>query len=185
MFGKKKKKEEKNAAERAADDIFAEDEKDGVVEESLDDSSTPVGNIATKEFREEHDNVLKELDDQPEWIDQESEEGQLSVDVYQSGNNIIVKSTIAGVEPGDIDISIINDMLTIRGERKKEAADKNREYFFQECYWGGFSRSIILPVEVDVKKIDATIKNGILTVILPSLMTKRKDKNIKVKDGNE
>jgi len=130
-------------------------------------------------------NDLAQLDNQPEWIDEESEEGQLSVDVFEDGSNIIVKSTIAGVEPDDIDVSIVNDMLTIRGERKMEKSQQGKEYFFQECYWGAFSRSIILPVEVETKKIDATIKNGILTVILPKANTVDAKKNIPVKDHNE
>jgi HSP20 family protein len=159
MFNKKKAKQ----SEAAADEFFNQD-------------ATPTSS--------EQPNALKELPEQPEWIDQEEEEGQLSVDVYQEGENIIVKSTIAGIEPEDVDISIVNDMLTIRGSRKQEKTHSGREYFFQECYWGAFSRSIILPVEVDVKKIDATIKNGILTIVLPRLQTKTSKKGIKVKDEN-
>ncbi len=141
--------------------------------------------VATNEAPEDTDqNQLKALESQPEWIDQEPEEGQLSVDVYQEGDSIIVKSTIAGIEPEDVDISITNDMLTIRGTRKQEKTRSSREYFFQECYWGAFSRSIILPVEVDVKKIDATIKNGILTIVLPRLQIKTSKKGIKIKDEN-
>lgn len=131
----------------------------------------------------EAENDLQQLQTQPEWIDEEEPEGQLSVDVYEEGDTIIVKSTVAGVEPEDIDVSIVNDMLTVRGKRKEERTSRGREYFFQECFWGSFSRSIILPVDVDVKRIDATIKNGILTVILPKLKTKEK-KSIKIKDEN-
>lgn len=159
MFGKKKTKQ----AQASNEQIFAEE---------LASTETP------------SQSPLQTLENQPEWIDQEQEEGQLSVDVYQDGPNIIVKSTIAGIEPEDVDISIVNDMLTIRGSRKQEKSQTGREYFFQECYWGAFSRSIILPVEVDVKKIDATIKNGILTIILPRLQTKTSKKGIKVKDEN-
>lgn len=129
-------------------------------------------------------NPLQTLENQPEWLDQDAEEGQLSVDVYQEGDTIIVKSTIAGIEPEDVDISIVNDMLTIRGTRKQEKSRSSRDYFFQECYWGAFSRSIILPVEVDVKKIDATIKNGILTIVLPRAQAKASKKGIKIKDEN-
>ena len=110
------------------------------------------------------------------------EEGQLSVDVYQDKNNIIVKSTIAGVEPEDVDVSFDNDMLTIRGQRKKDLTVDEENYFYQECYWGNFSRSIILPVDVKTDKINANIKNGILTITLPK--TKKKDINIKIRDEN-
>lgn len=111
------------------------------------------------------------------------EEGQLSVDVYQDNNSIIIKSTIAGVEPDDIDISFHNDMLTIRGERKHEKSIDEDDYFYKECYWGSFSRSIILPLEVQTDKIKATIKNGILTIVLPK--THHTDgKKISVEDKN-
>ncbi|KKP91827.1 MAG: Protein containing Heat shock protein Hsp20 protein [Parcubacteria group bacterium GW2011_GWA2_36_10] len=110
------------------------------------------------------------------------EEGQLAVDVYQDKKNIIIKSTIAGVEPDDIDISIDNDMITIRGRREKQRDVAEDDYFYQECYWGGFSRSIILPVEVDAEGIEASMRNGVLTITLPKMHTK--DINIKVKDEN-
>lgn len=110
------------------------------------------------------------------------EEGQLSVDVYQDKDSVIIKSTIAGVEPEDIDISFDNDMITIRGQRQKDLSIHKENYFYQECYWGGFSRSIILPVEVLSEKIKATIRNGILTIILPK--SKKKEVNIKVADEN-
>ena len=119
---------------------------------------------------------LEELEEELE------EEGQLSVDVYQDKNNIIVKSTIAGVEPEDVDVSFDNDMLTIRGQRKKDLTVDEENYFYQECYWGNFSRSIILPVDVKTDKINANIKNGILTITLPK--TKKKDINIKIRDEN-
>ena len=119
---------------------------------------------------------LEELEEELE------EEGELSVDVYQDKNNIIVKSTIAGVEPEDVDVSFDNDMLTIRGKRKKDLTIDEENYFYQECYWGNFSRSIILPVDVKTDKINASIKNGILTITLPK--TKKKDIDIKIKDEN-
>ncbi len=100
-----------------------------------------------------------------EWL--EEEEGQLSVDVYQDKDNIIIKSTIAGVKPEDIDISINNDLITIKGKREMEETVKDEDYFYQECYWGSFSRSIILPVEVKADQAQAELKNGILTIVLP------------------
>lgn len=101
-----------------------------------------------------------------EWLD-EDVEGQLSVDVYQDKDNIIIKSTIAGVKPEDIDISLQNDLLTIKGKREADTTIKQEDYFYQECYWGSFSRSIILPMEVKIEEAKAELKNGILTIILP------------------
>ena len=110
---------------------------------------------------------------------QESE-GQLTIDVYQTESDIVIKSTIAGVRPEDIDVNITNDMVTIKGKREKDETVKSENYFYQECYWGAFSRSIILPVEIDAEKATATIKNGILTIRLPK-SEKEKTKKIKVK----
>ncbi len=111
------------------------------------------------------------------------EEGQLSIDVYQDKNNIVIKSTIAGVDPDNIDISFHNDMLTIRGERQQDQTISEDDYFYKECYWGSFSRSIILPLEVQADKIKATIKNGILTIVLPKVHH-IDGKKISVEDDN-
>ncbi|MEK9129800.1 MAG: Hsp20/alpha crystallin family protein [Patescibacteria group bacterium] len=114
---------------------------------------------------------------QEEWLE---EDGQLSVDVFQDKDNIIIKSPIAGVKPEDIDISINNDMITIRGSRHQEQTMDKDDFFYQECYWGNFSRSIILPVEVKTEEISAELENGVLIVTLPKA-TKSKSINIKVK----
>ena len=100
-----------------------------------------------------------------EWV--ADQEGQLTIDVYQTDTDIVIKSTIAGVKPEDLDVQINNDMVTIRGERKTEAEVREEDYYYQECYWGAFSRSIILPVDVQANKSEATMKNGILTIRLP------------------
>lgn len=99
------------------------------------------------------------------------QEGQLTIDVYQTDSDIVIKSTIAGVKPEDLDIQINNDMVTIRGERKKEDEVRDEDYYYQECYWGAFSRSIILPVDVEANKSEAIMKNGILTIRLPKAET--------------
>jgi HSP20 family protein len=138
--------------------------------------------MAKKKNKKEEKDIYDNLEEELEEEDNLEEEGQLSVDVYQDKNNIIIKSTIAGVEPEDVDITFDNDMITIRGKRQRDRSIKDEFYFYQECYWGGFSRSIILPVEVLSEKIQATIKNGILTITLPK--AKKKDVNIKVKDEN-
>ena len=99
---------------------------------------------------------------------EESEsDGQLTIDVYQTENDIVIKSTIAGVKPEDLDVSISNDMITIKGERKNEEVVENENYYYQECYWGSFSRSVVLPVDVISEKAEASLKNGILTIRLP------------------
>ena len=102
---------------------------------------------------------------QEEWLTES--EGQLTIDVYQTPTEIVIKSTIAGVKPEDIDISMTNDMITIKGNRKKDEEAKEEDYYYQECYWGPFSRSVILPVDVEVDDADAGMKNGILTIRLP------------------
>lgn len=102
---------------------------------------------------------------------QDEQEGQLTVDVFQDDQNIVIQSTIAGVSPEDLDVSITNDMVTIRGERRQMYDVDAEDYFYQECYWGPFSRSIILPVEIDADRAEAKIKNGILTIRIPKANT--------------
>jgi HSP20 family protein len=117
-----------------------------------------------------------------EWLpEEEYEEGQLSIDVYQTPDTIVIKSTIAGVKPEDIDISINNDMLTIRGRRHMTEKIKDDQYLYRECYWGSFSRSIILPVEIEPEKIEAILENGVLTITLPKAKS-AKQISIKVKE---
>lgn len=107
-------------------------------------------------------------------------EGQLTIDVYQTEMEIVIKSTIAGVKPEDLDVTINNDMVTIKGERRNEELVENGNYYYQECYWGGFSRSVLLPVDVIPEKADASLKNGILTIRLPKADT-TKVKKIQVR----
>jgi len=125
--------------------------------------------------------VTEESEEEKSWLAEadEGEEGQLTLDVYQTPSDIVIKSTVAGVKPEDIDISFTNDMITIRGRRKKEDEITTEDYYYQELYWGAFSRSVILPVEVDVDKAKADIKNGILTIKLPK-SEKIKTKKIRV-----
>ena len=101
-----------------------------------------------------------------EWTGEKDLEGQLSVDVYQTPEEIIIKSTIAGVKPEDLKISLHNDLLTIKGRRHEDANIKEEDYFYKECYFGSFSRSIILPAEVDNHQVDAELENGILIITL-------------------
>lgn len=95
------------------------------------------------------------------------EEGQLSVDVYRDGDSLVVRSTVAGVRPEDLDISIHGDLLTIRGKRESGGSESSGQWFYRECYWGAFSRSIILPYEVASDLATASQKNGVLEVRIP------------------
>jgi len=109
-------------------------------------------------------------------------EGQLAIDVYQTPDEIVVESTIAGVKGDDIDIDVTSERVTIRGERSKEVAVADGDYFYQECFWGKFSRSVILPQEIDPDKARSALKNGVLTVHLPKLHRDRARK-VKVKES--
>lgn len=113
------------------------------------------------------------------WMEQ-AQEGQLTLDVYQTATDIVIKSTVAGVTPEDLDVTITNDMVTIKGNRKKDEEVPESNYFYQECYWGPFSRSVILPVDVAAERAEAAMKNGVLTIRLPKA-EKEQEKKIKVK----
>lgn len=113
-------------------------------------------------------------------IDEDSAEGVLTIDVYQTDNEIVIVSTIAGVTSKDLDVTITNDMVTIKGERKNQTKVRQEDYFYQECYWGPFSRSVILPIDVDAEKSGAELKDGVLIVSLPK-SEKVKSKKIPIK----
>ncbi|MFA5000545.1 MAG: Hsp20/alpha crystallin family protein [Patescibacteria group bacterium] len=103
-----------------------------------------------------------------DWLNNEEgeTEGQLAIDVFQTDEKIIIKSTIAGVKPEDLKVSLQHDLLTIKGTRDVAEEIKEADYLYRECYWGSFSRSIILPAEVDSKRVEAELENGVLTVTL-------------------
>ena len=113
-----------------------------------------------------------------DWL--EDYEGQLAVDVYQTEDDVILKAPLAGVSPEDLEISITDEVINIKGERKETAQTTRDNYFAQECYWGAFSRSYILPVAVNSEKASAGLKNGILTITVPKL-EKTKTRTIEIK----
>lgn len=153
-----------------------------IKKESLDMPKTKKKQSTKKaEPKEIEETLIEENSEEKDWLDEaEGEEGQLTIDVYQTDSDIVIKSTIAGVNPEDIDISITNDMVTIKGKRIKDQQITTENYYYQELYWGSFSRSVILPVEVDADRAKAGIKNGILTIKLPK-SEKVKTKKITVK----
>lgn len=115
-----------------------------------------------------------------DWLGDEDFEGQLAVDVYQTKDNVVIKAPIAGVKADDIDISVSEDVVTLRGERVEEKEVDREHYYVQECYWGSFSRSVILPTSTIAEKAQASLKDGVLTITIPKVQ-QDKVKKIKVR----
>jgi len=136
--------------------------------------------LAEKEKKEEPKKkkiIIKEKEEKPkvkkeEWLEAE---GELMVDLYQTEEDLYLQAPIAGVEAKDLEIEIERDTLIIKGERKNPAPE-GADFFTKECYWGKFSRQIILPVEIDPNRIEASFKSGILTIKLPKLQREKKRK---------
>jgi HSP20 family protein len=108
------------------------------------------------------------------------EEGELTVDVYQTATDVIIKTMVAGVKPEDLDVSITRDMVTIKGKRETERSVSDDDYYHRELYWGSFSRTIMLPAEVEVEECDAVEKHGLLIITLPKI-DKHKQAKLRVK----
>ena len=105
-----------------------------------------------------------------------------AVDVAETGDKVTVKAEIPGMEAKDIEISMVGDTLTIKGEKKAEREEKDENYHMVERSYGSFSRAMKLPVAVDADKVEATYKNGVLTVVLPK-KEEVKPKAIEIKAG--
>ncbi len=135
-----------------------------------------------QESKESAENIKSNEDNKKEeWFegkDENKEEGQLTIDVYQMKDCIVIKSIVGGVGVDDLDISVTGDMVTIKGKRVNVDEVKSDDYYYQECFWGNFSRSVILPCDIKTDEVEATMKNGILTVKLPKI---EKSSSIKVK----
>jgi HSP20 family protein len=108
--------------------------------------------------------------------------GQLPVDVHQTASDIIIRAFVAGVRPDEMSISINRDMVEIEGSRMEREQSTGSDYFTKELFWGSFSRTIMLPQEIDVESSSASAKDGLLTIILPKLDKARQTK-LKVKAG--
>lgn len=114
--------------------------------------------------------------------EEEQSEGQLPVDVYQTANEIIIRTFVAGVRPDDLNVSISRDMVVIEGAREERDSVIDSDYFTRELFWGSFSRTILLPQEIDVDESNASAKDGLLTVTLPK-MDKTRQTKLRVKAG--
>lgn len=113
------------------------------------------------------------MDDEPmatdEWEEDEAVPGQLAVDVYETKEKLVVKARTAGVNKDDLDVSIADNTLSVRGTLSAGSEEGVENYFVQECYWGEFSRSIALPVPVKEDEIEAVLKDGVLTISFTKL----------------
>lgn len=174
MFNKKK-----SLFERITGSIRFEDDEEDFDNESnpidapkgrMQNEQAPTRNLAVKEDRGEKEN----------WFEEEEPEGQLTVDVYQTPGEIIIQTMVAGVRPEDLGISIARDTVTIKGRREENKAIPEQDYFTRELYWGAFSRTIILPQEIEPDRAEAIEKHGLLTIRLPKI-DRGKQTNIKVK----
>jgi len=126
--------------------------------------------------KEEYTPVKKNSRDEA-WADESSqEEGELSVDVYQTDKEIVIEAMIAGVKPEDLHLSITRDMVTIKGKRDSNSQIPSDDYFYKELYWGPFSRTILLPHEIEIEEAEAVEKHGLLIIRLPKLDKERQAK---------
>lgn len=117
---------------------------------------------------------------QSQYDDEDAIEGQLALDVYQTNKYIVVLAPVAGVKLEDMSVEISDDVLTIKGHRQYEKTVEEENYFTQECFWGDFSRSIVLPASVDSNKISASFNDGVLKIEIPKI-EKARSKIIKIK----
>lgn len=127
-----------------------------------------MGDDITAAFLSE-DEIVTEDNAQPvpqddQWDEDEPVAGQLAVDVYETKERLMVKGRVAGVNKSELDVSISDNTLTIKGTLSAGNEDGVENYFLQECYWGEFSRSIVLPVPVKEDEIEAVLKDGVLTI---------------------
>jgi len=129
-----------------------------------------------------YNNAPAERHTEEDWVGEDAVEGQLTVDVYQTPDEIVIRSIVAGVRPDDLDISISRDMVTIRGTREEHKEVSEDNYFHKELYWGSFSRTVLLPAEVEVEEAQASEKYGLLTIRLPKV-DKEKQTKLKVKSA--
>lgn len=112
----------------------------------------------------------------------EEEAAQLSVDVYNTSSEIVIKTMVPGVKPDELDVSITRDLVTIRGQRSEDRTVSDDDYVHRELYWGSFVREIPLPQEIDVDGAEASERHGLLILRLPKL-DKHRQTRLKVK-GN-
>lgn len=133
--------------------------------------------ISDDEIDEETEGETDETEDEKEKsLADDDSDGQLAVDVYQTQSDIIIKTMVAGIRPEDLDISITRDMVTIKGSREDAVNIDDEDYFHRELFWGSFSRTILLPQEIEIEEAEAVERHGLLTIKLPKINKDRQTK---------
>lgn len=125
-------------------------------------------------------NEIDPRDPRANILEETESDGQLTVDVYQTPDEIVIRTMVAGVKPDDLDINITRDMVAIRGRREETNESMDQDYFHKELYWGSFSRTIMLPEEIEVEEAEAVERHGLLTIKLPKI-DKSKQNKLRVK----
>ena len=138
------------------------------------------GSIHAEDDEEKDESVKANKKNGNGWMEEENEELELTVDVYQTPTDIVLQTMVAGVKPEDLELTIARDMITIRGKREENRNIDEENYFIKELYWGKFSRTVLLPQEVEPEEVEATEKHGLLTIKIQKV-DKEKRTNIKVK----
>ena len=173
-------KEKKSFFERLAGSISIDDEEEPLTvvqedEEEMEEVPVRATPKVSSHSARSRTAVSHIEDEEPEM-----EEGELSVDVYQTATEIIIEAMVAGVKPEDLHLSITRDMVTIKGRRDGNTQISHDDYFYKELYWGSFTRTILLPHEVEIEEAEAVEKHGLLIIRLPKLDKARQTK-LKVK----
>lgn len=177
-------KEKKSFFERLAGSISVDDEDDQVdfIREDEDTEEVPIKHGSKKPALTQPKGraTISHFDEDEQGGDVDMEEGELSVDVYQTAAEIIIEAMVAGVKPEDLHLSITRDMVTIKGRRDGNSQVTHDDYFYKELYWGTFTRTILLPHEVEIEEAEAVEKHGLLIIRLPKVDKARQTK-LKVK----
>lgn len=165
-------KDRRSFFERLSGAVKVEDD----LSQDLPESHGPARHLSVKGGR-----AVPQEPAEDAWANEE-QEGQLTVDVFQTPDEIVIKTMTAGVRPEDLDISITRDMVTIRGKREENQSAQGDDYFIRELYWGTFSRTISLPQEVEVEEAEASEKNGLITIRLPKI-DKHRETKLRIKSS--
>lgn len=141
--------------------------------------------VAVSRLRSEMDRMFDRFFNDP-WGDRDFLGGSFKIgprlDMSESENDLTIKAELPGIDPKDVDVSVQGNELTIRGEKKQEKEEKRRDYQYVERQYGSFHRSVPLPTSVDADKVEASYKNGILTLTLAK-KPDAKAKRIEVKSS--